>query len=181
MAVKNLIYITGTPGSGKTAVGNELKRRGYTAYDTDNDGIAFFYNNATSEALRHHITAQERTPEWRSQHTWKAQRETVEKLMANSDSGPVFLCGVTANDADELWDLFSQVFALVVRDEHVLRKRIQARDADEYGQNPHELAMLIDWQRTAADDYKQLGAILIDASLPLKKVVDAILAQVREI
>src|SRR5579859_2614351 len=121
-----LYYITGTPGSGKSAVCDELKQRGYAAFDTDNDGIAAFYNNETGEAIGRHVLAAERTPAWRKQHTWKAKRETVEKLAATAENKPVFLCGATANDADELWDLFAKVFALVVTDEHVLRERIAA-------------------------------------------------------
>lgn len=66
----------------------------------------------------------------------------------------------------------------MVTDEHVLRERIASRDADDYGQNPHELAALLEWQQTAAEDYKKLGATLIDASRPVADVADDILAQV---
>jgi thymidylate kinase len=177
MVKSNLIYITGMPGSGKSAVCNELKRRGYTAYDTDNDAIAFFYNNATQKAIKQHIPARDRTPGWRAQHTWKAKRKTIERIEASTKAELPFLCGVTANDVAELWDLFSKVFALIVSDEQALRKRIADRDEDGYGKNAHELTALLQWQRTAAADYKELGAILVDASQPLEKVVDTILAQ----
>lgn len=176
----SLFYITGTPGSGKSAVCDELKRRGYVAFDTDNDGIAAFYNNETGEAIQRHVLAAERTPAWRKQHTWKAKREAVEKLRGTDDEKPVFLCGVTANDADELWDLFDKVFALIVTDEHALRERIVGRDQDDYGQNPHELATLLEWQQTAAEDYRKLGAVLVDASRPLPEVADEILTQLEE-
>jgi AAA domain len=177
MRRSSLVYITGTPGSGKSAVCNELRRRGYTAYDTDEDAIAFFYDNVTGKPVERQVPAEDRTPEWRAQHTWKARRDTVEELMTTAECEPVFLCGVTANDACELWDLFSKVFALVVRDEQVLRGRIADRSADSYGKNPHELAALLHWQRTAAADYEKLGAILVDASRPLEEVVTIILTQ----
>ena len=177
MAEDSLIYITGTPGSGKTAVCDELKRRGFNAYDTDNDGIAFFYDNVTGEAIRHHVPASDRSAEWRARHAWKASRETVERLMSRAGGEITFLCGVTANDVDELWDLFSTVFALVVSDERVLRERIANRAEDGYGKNPHELKSLLEWQRTAAAEYRELDAILVDAAQPLEQVVDAILAR----
>lgn len=128
--------------------------------------------------LKGRIPSEDRTREWRREHTWKAKRETVERLRAISNNEPVFLCGVTANDADELWDLFSKVFALVVNDKRVLKERVKNHDEDGYGKNPHELATLLEWQRTAAAEYKTLGAILIDASQPLAKVVDTLLAQI---
>lgn len=179
MQRNNLIYITGIPGSGKTAVCSELKKRGYVALDTDNDGIAFFYNNVNGEAITEPIPAEERTPEWRREHTWKAKRETVEALRRKAVDRPVFLCGVTSNDADELWDLFSIVFALVVDEKEVVEKRVMERSEDGYGKNPHELATLMKWQQTASDEYRKLGAVLIDASRPLDQVVDAIIAQSR--
>ncbi|HSW77406.1 MAG TPA: AAA family ATPase [Candidatus Chromulinivoraceae bacterium] len=169
-----LIYITGTPGSGKSAVCAELKRRGYTAFDTDKDAIAFFYNNETGEPIKGHVSAQERTPEWRSRHTWKAKREAIEKLREQAKGGLAFLCGVTANDADELWDLFTTVFALVITDRQVLQERILERDEDGYGKNPHELAALLEWQLAAVEDYRKLGAVIIDASKPLDDVVNEI-------
>ncbi|MGH7121074.1 MAG: AAA family ATPase [Acetobacteraceae bacterium] len=178
MTKNRLIYITGIPGSGKSTVCNELKRRGYAAYDTDNDAIAFFYNNVTGELIKRHVPSADRTAEWRARYSWKAKRETVEGLITGAErDGVLFVCGVTANDVDELWDLFSEVFALVINDERALRKRIADRSEDGYGKNPHELASLLDWQRTAAAEYKELGAKLVDASQPLEKVVDAILAQ----
>jgi thymidylate kinase len=174
MARGNLIYITGVPGSGKSAVCHELKRRGYAAHDVDN-GIAFFYNNATGKSIDEHVPAEDRTPDWRAQHSWRAKREAVEAVAAGAGSGPSFLCGITANDADELWDLFSQVFALVISDEQTLRERVADRSEDGFGKNPHELSALLQMNQTAGAYYKELGATLIDASQPVEKVVDTIL------
>jgi dephospho-CoA kinase len=163
-----LIYITGISGSGKSSVCKKLKKRGYTAFDTDKDGVAYFYHNETDQPVTERISHEERTPEWRSQHTWKALRETVEKLADQSQDEPVFLCGVTNNDADELWDLFSQVFALTM-DEVTLKQRIRERTNNDFGKNPHEFADLLRWQQTATKDYRKLGATLIDATQPIER------------
>lgn len=88
------------------------------------------------------------------------------------------MCGVTSNDADELWDLFSQIFALHV-DEASLRHRIANRSGGGFGKNPHEFAGLLEWQKTAEDDYTKLGATLIDATQPIANVVDQILAKTK--
>lgn len=169
-----LIYITDISGSGKTTVRNELQRRGYTAYGTDEDDLAHFYNNETGELIKHHVTADDRTREWRSHHTWKVERAAVEKLRNEAKDKPVFLCGVVSNDASELWDLFEKVFALTINEE-VLRHRITSRTNNDHGKNPHEFEELLNWQKTAQKDYEKLGAITIDATKPVQEVVDEIL------
>ncbi len=168
-----LVYITGISGSGKSSVCAELKRRGYVAYDTDKDSIAFFYHNDTNEPVVERVASEDRTPEWRATHTWKAKREDVERLAEEAKGKLIFLCGVTNNDADELWDLFDHVFALTL-DEEGLRHRISSRTGNDFGKNPHEFADLLRWQQTASEDYKKLGATLIDATRPLNEVVDGI-------
>lgn len=172
----NLVYVTGTPGSGKSTVCEELKRRGCAAFDTDEDSIADFYDNVTGKAVGDHVPAEARTAEWRARHSWLARREVVEELIASSRAPLVFLCGVTANDVDELWDLFSLVIALIVRDRAVLAQRIADREDDGYGKHPDELASLMEWHKTAESDYAELGATLVDASQSVDDVVDAILA-----
>jgi thymidylate kinase len=172
-----LIYITGISGSGKSAVCTELKHRSYTAYDTDHDGIAFFYHNDTGEPVTERVAPEDRTPHWRSKHTWKARREDVKKLAEEAKNKFVFLCGVTNNDAAELWDLFDYVFALTL-DEEVLRHRIMNRTGGGFGKNPHEFSEVLRWQRTANEDYEKLGATLIDATKPINQVVESILKRV---
>lgn len=167
-------YITGISGSGKSSVRHELKRRGYQAFGTDEDDLAYFYHNQTGERVGNHVTVEERTPEWRAQHTWKLTRINAQELAKKATGSPVFLCGVTANDADELWDLFDVVFALFI-DEGALKHRIASRTNDDFGKSAHELQILIEWQKTAKEDYRKLGAVLIDATRPLKQVVDEIL------
>lgn len=169
----SLIYITGISGSGKSEVRKELIKRGYEAHGTDEDGIAAFYDNSTGEVDNENASdPNHRTPEWRASHTWKVQRDEVEKLAEKAKDKPVFLCGVVAND-NEVWDLFSKVFALVV-DEDTLMHRITNRTENNFGQNPHELALIADWQKTAEDDYRKFGASIIDATQPLEQVVDQI-------
>jgi broad-specificity NMP kinase len=169
-----LIYITGTPGAGKTAVRDELQRRGYTAYDTDEDGLAHYYNTETNELVYKHMSAEARTEEWRKTHAWKVPRSAVEKLHAEAANKPVFLSGVVANDFDELWDVFDNVIALTI-DETTLCHRITTRTTGDYGKNEHEFAGLLAWQKTAMDKYRKRGAVIIDATQPLSDVVDKIL------
>jgi dephospho-CoA kinase len=140
--------------------------------------LAFFYHNQTGKPLKHSVPAAIRTPEWRLKHTWKVARAEVEKLQENAKDEPVFLCGVVANDATELWDLFDKVIALTINEE-TMRHRITTRTNDDFGKPPHEFEILLNWQKTAREDYQKLGAIIIDATQPVEAVVDDILAKVK--
>lgn len=168
-----LIFVTGISGSGKSSVRKELGRRGFTVYGTDEDDIAAFYHNATGTKIGH-AEASLRTEEWRAHHSWKMPRELIEKIASEAVDKLVFLCGVTSND-DEVWDLFDQAIALVVDDE-TLEDRLANRTNNDYGKSEHERRDVLRWQKSAADDYRKLGATLIDSTRPIETVVDDILA-----
>ncbi len=169
-----LYYITGVSGSGKSTVMAELKRRGYEAYDIDTDGFATYYHVGTWEKADGGHTAAERTPEWRAQHEWKVPPEKVQELRDKSIGKTVFLCGVAANDAD-FWDVFTKVFCVYVPPEEVERRVLDREYAEDFGKNPHELASILEWANYAKQQYEELGAVIIDATQPPKKVANDIL------
>lgn len=167
-------YVTGITGAGKSTVCKELVRRGIEAYEGD-DKLSAFYYNETGQKVDRPVTAAERTPEWRAQHTWKMSVDKLKALKTKSADKPIFVCGVTSNE-DEYIDLFDKVFALVV-DENTLRHRLTTRDDEHaYGKNEHEMAEVLNWQKYAAEDYHKKHAHIIDATKPLDEVVEEILA-----
>ena len=169
----SLIYVTGISGAGKSEVRKELQKRGYEAHGTDEDGLAAFYNRSTDKVVITPPNATSRNPRWRLNHAWKVRRDKIEELATKAKDKPIFLCGVVEND-NEVWDLFSNVVALVF-DEETLKHRIQTRTANDFGQNPHEFEAILGWQKTAKDDYSKLGATIIDATHPIEQVVDSVL------
>jgi dephospho-CoA kinase len=50
-----LIYITGASGAGKSTVRTELQRRGYPAYDSDEDRLARWFSTATVDEVRREL------------------------------------------------------------------------------------------------------------------------------
>lgn len=171
-----LYYITGTPGSGKTTILAELKRRGCEAYGTDEDGFATFYDTSTGQPDAGGQTAEERTVAWREHHEYKVPPEKVETLRLQAAAKTIFLCGVVANDADDFWDKFDRVFCLYIPPEEV-KRRILARPDNNFGKNDHELASVLEWASYAKKQYEELGAIIVDATVPVSTVVDDILKQ----
>jgi thymidylate kinase len=169
-----LIYVTGISGAGKSTVPTELIRRGYEAYGTDEDSIAAFYHNETGVRIGNDVAPDIRTEQWRKEHSWKVPRKVIKDLNDAAKGKPVFLCGVVSNDAD-FWELFAHVIALTV-DEDTLIKRLRGRTNNDFGKSDHELRDVLAWQKNAADDYKRLGAELIDSTRPVAEVVDDIIA-----
>lgn len=114
----SLIYITGMPSSGKsTTIRRELQRKGFTAYGGAEDGLAAFFNNETGERTEW-VKSSARTLEWNKRHTWKIPRKVIEEIKQSSEGKTVFLCAVTRNEKDELWDLLirlSRCYASEVR------------------------------------------------------------------
>jgi adenylate kinase family enzyme len=171
----SLIFVTGISGSGKSTVWQELKARGYEAYDVDEDALAKWHNNETGYVHpKSSVKAHQRTPAFLASHSWKVPRQEVEELAKHAVDKNIFLCGVVANEK-ELWDLFGKVIALTV-DEDTLRHRIQSRTNNDFGKSEHEFEQIIGWQADTEDSYRKFGHITIDATRPLGQVVDDVIA-----
>lgn len=169
------IYITGIAGAGKSEVYKELKRRGFEVYGTDEDQLAGFYDNQTNERLTNPpARAEDRTPEWRERYTWKLPRSVIEALKTKSINKDVYLCGVAANE-EEYLDLFDKLIALEI-DDKTLLDRVTNRTTNSFGKTPHEVQMIMDWQKQTKDYYAKYAYKILDATQPVENVVDQVLA-----
>ncbi|WP_427886907.1 hypothetical protein ACQHIV_28865 [Kribbella sp. GL6] len=68
-----LVYVTGSSGVGKTAVGDELRRRGYVVYDVDRDRLARWFDAGGAEVAM----PAERDDAWFADHTYRVPPETL--------------------------------------------------------------------------------------------------------
>ena len=166
----SLYYIKGTPGSGKSAIRKELESRGYEAHDADDDDMGGPYNNSTNQRVTYPDTL---TPEWFATHSYRLIPEAIKALNEKAKDKVIFLCG-TASNEDDVWSFFDHILFLDI-DEQTLKTRIANRTDNDYGQTPHELELIMEKYR--ADRLKRdlPGVEVIDATLPLSDVVQAIL------
>jgi len=148
-----LIWVTGTPGAGKSAVCGVLQARGHEAYDADTGGFRYWRRRDTKERVD--LPGRPLPPGWHLEHDMPMQRSAVEAL-ARRATGTVFLCGTVGNELD-VWDLFDQIICLVV-DEATLRHRLATRD-DTYGKDPEIAAPVIEWNRTSEASYRQVESV----------------------
>jgi hypothetical protein len=172
-----LVYVTGISGAGKSAVLQELRRRGYEAFGVDEDGYGRWLDRRTGQARIYPIENEALDPhEWYADHDWVLDVDKIAALKRHADRDVtlVFLCGVAAGDA-EAWRYFDVVCALVV-DEATIRVRIDLREDSWFGKRPQELDQILAWNMGYADTYQAFGAVIVDATKPLPAIVDAVIA-----
>lgn len=160
MGVRNYL-VEGVSGTGKTSVCDELRRRGHHAIHGDRE-LSYQGDPETGEPLaglahEHHI--------------WDVAK--VKALVADQTHGMSFFCGGSRNFPCFI-HLFDRVFVLEI-DIDTLNRRLAARPEDEWGGRAIERDFIAQLHATKADVPKT--GIVIDATAPLPRVVDAILSR----
>jgi len=159
MGARNYL-IEGLSGTGKTAVCDELQRRGYHAVHGDRE-LAYRGDRETGEPTdgfghEHHI--------------WDVDK--VKALVANHDEAVTFFCGGSRNFAKFI-DLFDAVFVLETDLDTLNRRLDERRDSEWGGGKPTDRELIARWHHTK-EDVPQNG-ISIDATAPIAQVLDSIL------
>jgi AAA domain len=170
-----LIYVTGPTAAGKSTVRNELVRRGYEAHDTDEDGLASWYDSQTGQPVAYPRGA-ERGQDWiaSGRYVFALSQERLERLAERAERQIIFLCGIASNDLD-FAHLYSHVVCLTLEEE-TLKYRVATRTTNRFGKAPDEFALVLRNHKAAQEWYRSFGAIMIDAVQPLDVVVDEIVA-----
>jgi hypothetical protein len=82
----------------------------------------------------------------------------------------LFVCG-SGRNRDQFLRYFAKVFNLRI-DDDTMRRRLQERTNNDFGKQPEELELMLTLNRS---DEKPAGAINVDATQPLHRVVDELL------
>lgn len=174
MGVRNYL-IEGVSGTGKTAVAEELHRRGHHVVHGDRE-LARTGDPQTGRPLDPPpMGDRAQSAVWAHEHhVW--DEDKLRALVADRTHAVTFFCGGARNFPRYI-ALFDEVFVLDV-DGATLRRRLAARPADEFGGDPAEQALIARLHATQ-EDIPHVG-ITIDATAPLAGVVDQILAHVED-
>jgi gluconate kinase len=164
--------ITGRAASGKSAVADELKRRGVTAFDTD--AIAGLSNWKNIKINKVVTVEDNRYVDLATLH-WIWDKEVMRTFLRHRDN--VFICGGADNDFD-FDDLFRIHFVLDVTPA-VQIERLQSRTSNDYGKDPGMFPRILEKQRVHIENAKLHSAIIIDAEQPVNAVVDTIMSYVQ--
>jgi hypothetical protein len=142
---KRNYLVEGLSGAGKSSVYEELIRSAYKAISTDR---AWKRRDDSS--------------------MWDEQKALGE--LERPEPDVLFVCGSSRNRARFL-PYFTKVFNLRIDDDTMLR-RLHERTNNDYGKQPDELELMLTLNRSGE---KLAGAIDVDATQPLRQVVDDVL------
>ena len=170
MGVRNYL-IEGVSGAGKTAVAEELQRRGYHVIHGDRT-LAYTGDPETGEKLDGPPPGETDPVAWGYEH-WIWPLDEVRSILADQSHPITFFCGGARNSRHFIAQL-DGVFILEL-DTTTLLRRLEGRPDDEFGGRPaeQELVLRVHATREGLPD----SGVSINATAPLGRVVDDILAR----
>ncbi len=175
MGLRNYL-IEGVSGAGKTTVAEALERRGRHVIHGDRV-LAYLGDPDTGEALEERAAGEVADPvRWRHER-WIWGVDKVRSLVADRGHAQSFFCGGSRNHHHFI-PLFDGVFVLEI-DIATLNRRLAGRPDDEFGGRPEERRLIARVHASKEDLPK--AAIHIDATAPVDRVVDDILARCAEV
>ncbi len=169
------ILITGISGSGKSAVFEELVKRGYIAYDIEEiDGLFSFINKETGKVA---VNYDNQNLECIKKHDWICDKKKLERLISSNKNHISFYCG-TASNNDEILSLFDLVFLLIISPD-TTSKRLSSRKKI-YGRKSEIRDWILSWKNWWENHMIERGAIVIDANRNLKEVTNDIIEKSKD-
>lgn len=168
------ILITWIAGTGKSAVCEELKNRGYKTFDIEKiDELFSIRNKATGEEINHYKND---NLEFINAHDWLCDIEKLQKLLKKNNKGTVFYCG-TASNMDNLLPFFDKIFLLKVSLE-ILKSRLSDRRSNWFARDPKIQEWMFGWKEQWEEEMKWKGAVYIDADQELSGVAEEVLKKI---
>ena len=147
------VLLTGMSGVGKSTLVRELRRRGYEAYDADDDGFS----------------------EPREDGRWGWRADAVASLLARvPDGGLLFFAGCSEEQIELPFD--RRVLLTVPEDEMVMR--LTTRTSNTYGWTPAERRQVLADLAHVEPLLRRSADLVLSTDAPVAEVADRLLAHV---
>ena len=142
-------------GTGKSALVDELRRRGYVAYDADEHGFS--------------------EPRAEGRWGWRAHR--VAELLAHEPDGPAFFAGCSEEQADLRFGLR----VLLTAPQDVLVERLRTRGGNSYGQDPVRLSQILVDLEEVEPLLRRSPDLVLTSTQPVAEIADLLLEGIAEV
>ena len=147
------VLLTGMSGVGKSTLVRELRRRGYEAYDADDDGFS----------------------EPREDGRWGWRTDAVASLLAQApDASLLFFAGCSDEQIEMPFDC--RVLLTVPEDEIV--RRLRTRTSNAYGRTPPERRQVLADLAHVEPLLRRSADLVVSTNAPVAEVADRLLAGV---
>ena len=146
------VLLTGMSGTGKSALVHELRQRGYTALDADEDGFS----------------------EPRADGRWGWQADRVAALLARPHDGPAFFAGCSEEQADLPFD----TRVLLTAPESAMVERLRTRGT--YGGDEQQLAQVLADLAEVEPLLRRSADLVLAATVPPPELADDLLRHLAE-
>lgn len=147
------MLITGVSGSGKSSLVQELRRRGFIAYDADDDGF---------------------TEPCRDGGAWAWRVEPIRDLLDGLHGRLVFFAGCSDEQAQFSFDYKVLLTAPV----DVIVQRLRTRTTNSYGKSLNEVDHILEEMEWLVPLLQKSADLTVETTRPLAEVVDAVVAAV---
>lgn len=177
-------FITGAPGAGKTTLTDEMVMRGYTAYDTDDPGrtgMAGWHDLRTKEYVAG-FNEIPLTDELFQTHVWRLTDSAIEDFRIRGRNELIYLSG-RLKSPESVISICKHIVFLTVSG-NVIDARLTARSlmpgVVEWGSERSQIDRSIVINEEITEEYRALGAIMINAERPIAEIANDIIAATRE-
>jgi shikimate kinase len=148
------VLLTGMSGTGKSALVQELRRRGYVAHDADDDGFS----------------------EPRADGRWGWRADRVAALLAQETEGLLFFAGCS----EEQIELPFDYRVLLTAPRSVLIERLRTRTGNRYGSDDAELAQVLADLAEVEPLLRRSADLVLPTTAPPSQVADRLLGRIAE-
>lgn len=161
------VFITASSGVGKSAVIDELKKRGYTAYDADDREL---------HLTRLEIKETGEPVEWPRgfvdwhYYSWNANEDRLQELLASDEN--VFLGGFLGNQ-EKLYRYFDKLIALAI-DPKEHERRLLSRPKRGVGDDDQNNKRRLEKYSEHMEKFEATGFTIIDSTNSIKRTVNQI-------
>jgi dephospho-CoA kinase len=159
------VLITGMSGTGKTALIEALRSRGYAGVDLDEGGFSHEVDAPPGE-----LTGLGAGRDW----VWREDR--VHELLSSFDEGVLFVSGCAPNQG-KFYSWFDHIVLLTVPAE-VMAQRLMQRSNNPFGKRPGEVERSLALKDTIEPLLRRKATLNVDATAPLEEVVAVVLRHV---